>query len=90
MKITNVQAIVLSLPRISAAADGTQDTCLIRVDTDAGLSGWGEVDSCPSAVKAVIDAPMSHKICNGLANAVRGLDPLAIDVCNEHMRRAVN
>jgi len=24
----------------------TQDTCLIRVDTDADLIGWGEVDSC--------------------------------------------
>lgn len=90
MKITNVEALVLRLPEVSAAADGTQDTCLIRIDTDAGLSGWGEVDSCPSAVKAVIEAPMSHKICNGLANAIRSLDPLAIDVCNERMRRAVN
>jgi L-rhamnonate dehydratase len=90
MKITNVEAIVLRLPTISAACDGTQDTCLIRVDTDAGLSGWGEVDSCPSAVKAVVEAPLSHKICNGLANAIRGLDPLAIDVCNERMKQAVN
>jgi L-alanine-DL-glutamate epimerase-like enolase superfamily enzyme len=90
MKITRVEAIVLRLPRVTAACDGTQDTCLVRVDSDAGLSGWGEADSCPTAVKAVIDAPLSHQICDGLANAVTGLDPLAIEVCAAQMERAVN
>jgi len=86
MKITRVEAIVLRLPHVKAAADGTQDTCLVRIDTDAGISGWGEIDSCPSAVKAVIDAPMSHRNCTGLAQLLVGLDPLAIDVCHQKMR----
>lgn len=90
MKISKVEAIVLRLPQVNTAADGTQDTCLVRIDTDAGITGWGEVDSCPSAVKAVIEAPLSHKICNGLANAVVGLDPLAIDVCTAAMTQSVN
>lgn len=90
MKITKVEAIVLRLPRVSAAADGTQDTCLVRVDTDAGVSGWGEVDSCPEAVKAVVDAPMSHSNCSGLARVLVGLDPLAIEVCNHRLRAAAN
>ncbi len=90
MRITKVEAIVLRLPQVTTAADGTQDTCLVRIDTDEGVTGWGEVDSCPSAVKAVIDAPLSHKICTGLAAAVVGLDPLAIDVCTATMARAVN
>jgi L-alanine-DL-glutamate epimerase-like enolase superfamily enzyme len=90
MKITKVEAIVLRLPQVNAAADGTQDTCLIRIDTDAGVSGWGEVDSCPTAVKATIDAPLSHKVCNGLANAIVGQDPLAIDVLNARMGQAAN
>ena len=34
MKITDVQAIILGLPVISTAADGTQDDLIIRVETD--------------------------------------------------------
>ena len=88
MKITQIEAIVLRLPQVIAAADGTQDTCLIRIDTDAGITGWGEVDSCPEAVKAIVDAPMSHSICTGLARVLIGLDPLAIEVCNHRLRVA--
>jgi L-alanine-DL-glutamate epimerase-like enolase superfamily enzyme len=90
VKITAVNAIVLRLPEVSAKCEGTQDTCLIRVDTDAGLSGWGEVDSAPTVVKAIIDAPLSHQIANGLANVLVGADPLAIDACGEVMMGAAN
>ena len=69
MKITAVEAIVLRLPDVTTAADGTQDTCLIRIDTDEGITGWGEVDSAPTVVKAIVDAPLSHLLANGLANA---------------------
>ena len=81
MKITDVSAIVLRLPEVTDACDGTQDTCLIRIDTDEGIVGWGEVDSCPTVVKAVVEAPLSHQICNGIANALRGQDPLALEAC---------
>ena len=90
MRITDVQAYVLALPEITTACDGTQDTCLIRVDTDAGITGWGEVDSCPSVVKAVVDAPLSHQICAGLRHALLGADPLAIDVCMQLMDQVTN
>ena len=90
MKITQVEAMVLRLPAVNTQADGTQDTCLIRIETDAGLTGWGEVDSCPTAVKAVIDAPLSHKICQGMALTLTGLDPLAIRVCEDRMQQAMN
>jgi L-alanine-DL-glutamate epimerase-like enolase superfamily enzyme len=90
MTITNVTAMVLRLPEVTAACDGTQDTCLIRIDTDAGITGWGEVDSCPTVVKAVVDAPLSHQICNGIANALRGQDALALEACTTRMDAAVN
>jgi L-rhamnonate dehydratase len=90
MKISNVTAMVLRLPEVTEACDGTQDTCLIRVDTDAGISGWGEVDSCPTVVKAIVDAPLSHQICNGLRNALLGADPLEIDDCMQRMDTAAN
>lgn len=90
MKITAVRAHVLRLPEVSAICEGTQDTCLIHIETDAGISGWGEVDSCPSVVKAVIEAPLSHQICNGLANALVGADPLAVEACMARMDAAAN
>ena len=90
MKITDVTAMILRLPEVTSACDGTQDTCLIRVDTDEGITGWGEVDSCPSVVKAIVDAPLSHQICNGLRNTLVGADPLAIEVCTDLMEQATN
>lgn len=90
MKITKVSALVLRLPQVTDACDGTQDTCLIKIDTDAGISGWGEVDSAPTVVKAIVEAPLSHQICNGLANALEGCDPLAIEVCMARMEEKTN
>ena len=90
MKITNVSAIVLRLPEVTAACDGTQDTCLIKVETDAGITGWGEVDSAPTVVKAIVEAPLSHQISNGLANALIGENPLAVEACMVRMWEAAN
>ena len=90
MRITKVTAHVLRLPDVTAACDGTQDTCLIRVDTDEDITGWGEVDSAPTVVAAIIEAPLSHQIANGLANSLVSLDPLALDVCMEAMSQAAN
>jgi L-alanine-DL-glutamate epimerase-like enolase superfamily enzyme len=75
MKITNVQAIVLKLPEISDAADGTQDDLVIIVETDEGITGYGEVDTAPFVGKAVVDAYMSHGTCYGLREVVVGADP---------------
>jgi L-rhamnonate dehydratase len=75
MKITNVQAIALKLPEISSAADGTQDDLIIIVETDEGITGYGEVDTAPGVGKAVVDAYMSHGTCYGLREVVTGADP---------------
>ena len=75
MKITNVKAIVLKLPEISSAADGTQDDLIIIVETDEGITGYGEVDTAPIVGKAIVDAYMSHGTCYGLREVVVGSDP---------------
>ncbi len=75
MKITNVTATVLRLPEISPAADGTQDDLIIMVETDEGITGYGEVDTAPYVGKAVVDAYMSHGTCYGLREVVVGADP---------------
>lgn len=75
MKITDVKAIVLRLPEISTAADGTQDDLIIIIETDEGITGYGEVDTSPLVGKAVVDAYMSHGTCYGLREVVLGSDP---------------
>ena len=47
MKITDVEVIVVKQPEIALIGDGSQDTVVIRVKTDEGIEGIGEVDSSP-------------------------------------------
>ncbi len=80
MVITDVEALMLRQPgaRDTTAADGSQDALVVRIHTDAGITGVGEVDSIPSVAKAVIQAPASHKIANGLRALLVGQNPLEI------------
>src|SRR5262249_53052838 len=80
MRITRVEAILLRPrgPIDAAIGDGSQDGVLVRVHTDEGITGLGEIDSSPSVAKAIIEAPASHKICTGLAALLVGENPLEI------------
>ena len=60
MKITAIDPFYLRMPDITTAADGTQDTLLVRIQTDTGLEGWGECDASPLVSLAVYCCPMSH------------------------------
>lgn len=60
MKIIAVDPFYLRMPDITSAADGTQDTLLVRIRTDEGIEGWGECDASPLVSIAVYCCPMSH------------------------------
>ncbi len=60
MKIIDVDPFYLRMPDITDAADGTQDTLLVRIRTDTGLEGWGECDASPLVSIAAYCCPMSH------------------------------
>src|SRR6516165_2206350 len=79
MRITRVEPIHLRLPAVTERCDGSQETLIVKVHTDAGIVGVGEVDSSSLVAKAIIEAPLSHKICRGLAECVVGQDPCEID-----------
>src|ERR671928_1053604 len=79
MKITRVEAIPLRLPDVNERCDGSQETLVVKVHTDAGITGIGEVDSSSLVARAIIEAPLSHKICRGLAECVVGQDPFEIE-----------
>lgn len=79
MKITDVEAFYLRLPEILARTDSSQDALIVKVTTDAGIVGWGEVDGCPYVTKAIIEAPYSHTLVTGLRALLLGENPLDID-----------
>lgn len=80
MKIRDVEMVYLSLPQIDAdRCDGTQDTLLVRIHTDEGITGIGEADSSPSIIKSIIEAGSSHSIANGLKQLIIGEDPFEVE-----------
>ncbi len=79
MKITNVEAIFLRQDQVREQCDSGQDALIVRVSTDAGISGIGEVDSAPMAAKWAIEGPFSHTITSGLRELLIGEDPFEIE-----------
>ena len=88
MRITDVEVTIVRMPAIQAINDSTQDALIVRVHTDEGITGLGEVDSSPEVIKAIIEAPMSNRLCSGLAASILGEDPMATDWLWEKMYRA--
>ena len=76
MKITKVEALYIRLPEVKEQCDSGQDVIVVRIETDAGITGIGEVDSSPMAVKGAIEGPFSHTITTGLAHLLIGEDPM--------------
>ena len=90
MKITDVEAVVLRQAVLNEGiADGSQDDLVILVSTDEGITGIGEVDSAPEAVKALVDQRGSHAVATSLRDALVGEDPLDVERLWEKMYRSV-
>jgi L-alanine-DL-glutamate epimerase-like enolase superfamily enzyme len=87
MKITKVEAIEVRLPEgaMEHKASAAQDALIIKIHTDAGITGIGEVDSVPRVAKAAVEAPMSHSVASGLGRLIIGMNPLDMEVINEKL-----
>jgi L-alanine-DL-glutamate epimerase-like enolase superfamily enzyme len=72
MRIVSVDPFYLKIPKVTDAADGTQDTFLVRVRTDEGLEGWGESDASPLVSLACYCCPMSHGNIVNISEALLG------------------
>ena len=90
MRITDFEAIVLRQPAVDdAIADGSQDDLVVLVHTDDGVTGIGEVDSAPEAVRALVDAPGSHAIAASLHGLLVGEDPSDVERLWQKMYRGL-
>ena len=90
MKITKIETIVISmpmliegdvLPKASGVARTAMDTLLVRIDTDGGVTGWGEGfgHRIYTATKAAIDSFIGP-LCIGR-------DPTEISVLVDQLQR---
>jgi L-alanine-DL-glutamate epimerase-like enolase superfamily enzyme len=87
MKITKVEAIEVRLPEseMEDKASAAQEALIIKIHTDGGIVGIGEVDSSARMAKAVIEAPMTHSVASGLERLIIGMNPLDIEIINEKL-----
>jgi len=87
VKITDVETIELRLPDsdIEEVASAAQEALIIKIHTDAGIVGIGEVDSSARVAKAVVEAPMSHSVASGLARLLIGMNPLDAEIINDRL-----
>lgn len=90
MKITDVEAIILRQPALNdGIADGSQDDLVVKVHTDEGIVGVGEVDSAPEAVRALVHRDSSHAIAGSLRDLLLGEDPRDVERLWQKMYRGL-
>src|SRR6266481_3228161 len=91
MKITKIDVIELRMPGWTGETfDGSYDNCVVLVNTDGGVTGLAEVDSVPSVIRAIVEAPRSHTHAMGLGAALIGQDPENVEVLWERMYDATS
>jgi L-rhamnonate dehydratase len=88
VKITDIESTVLRLPEVKCIGDGAQSILLIRVHTDAGITGIGEAHSNPTISKAIIEAPLCSVSSCGLRELLIGENPLDIAHLTDKMQLA--
>jgi len=87
MKITDVQVFYVRQTQVKEQCDSGQDALIVKVLTDSGIYGIGEVDSSPLAAKGVIESPFSHTTACGLKDLVIGEDPFETEKIWQKMYR---
>ncbi|MFN7923038.1 MAG: mandelate racemase/muconate lactonizing enzyme family protein [Bryobacteraceae bacterium] len=87
MKITNVELFVLKSEGLYNAPDSSEEPLgptymgLVKVSTDAGITGWSDMETCASIAKACVDAPKwsedeGMECFDGLRTLLVGENPL--------------
>ena len=76
MKITDIKTHILLDPGMDATATSSnQDTIVVEVETDEGITGVGETDLNAWVARACIEAPGTHTMDRGLRQMLIGSDP---------------
>jgi L-alanine-DL-glutamate epimerase-like enolase superfamily enzyme len=77
VRVTGVTCHVLLDPEYDPeATSSAQDTLVVEVETDEGITGIGETDLNAWIARACIEAPGTHTMDRGLRELLLGMDPL--------------
>lgn len=89
MKITNVEVFVLKAPGLYHSTDTDEEPPgptymgLVKVSTDAGITGYSDMETAASVAKAAVDAPQwsegEIQAFDGLASLLIGENPLEVE-----------
>ncbi len=80
MKITDIESHVLLAPNFDVTkTSSAQDSFVVVVHTDEGITGVGESDLNPWIARACLEAPATHTMSRGMKNLLIGQDPLKIE-----------
>ena len=79
LKITGVHCHVLLAPDYDPGfTSSAQDSLVVVIETDGGVSGVGETDANPWMAKACIEAPGTHTMGLRMVDMLIGSDPFEI------------
>jgi len=87
LTITDLTVELIRNPNFATEATGVLDAVIVRVHTDAGITGIGEASSAPQVVRSAIDAPGLFSLSQGIRELLIGRDPLQIGVIWELIYR---
>jgi L-alanine-DL-glutamate epimerase-like enolase superfamily enzyme len=72
VRIAAADLFYLTMPETTEAADGTQDSLVVRIREEGGLSGFGECDASPLVTIAAYVCPTSHGNIQNLRSSLVG------------------
>jgi L-alanine-DL-glutamate epimerase-like enolase superfamily enzyme len=76
MKITGIDCHVLLAPNFNPAlTSSAQDSFIVAIHTDEGITGYGESDVNPWIAKLCVEAPGTHTMSLSLRDILIGADP---------------
>ena len=80
MKITGIDCHVLLAPNYDRSlTSSAQDSFIVGIHTDEGITGFGESDVNPWIAKSCIEAPGTHTMSLSLRDILMGADPRCIE-----------
>jgi L-alanine-DL-glutamate epimerase-like enolase superfamily enzyme len=75
--ITNIEALVISVPAEgNAFAEGSEETLLVRISDENGLTGIGECVATPNVIKEMVNTRTIHFWSQGIKDILLGADPI--------------
>ena len=87
MKITDVEVLVLETPGVYEAPDTSEEAYgikylgIVRVKTDAGITGYADLETQPHVARAIVNAPSEGAVpgFQGLRSVLLGEDPFEVE-----------